>query len=90
MSGSWKARYEKLKEKTFVSTFEKPFINFVSDEEMMIENHMGIISYDAEEVVISTKKFYLKIHGSNMIIDYITREDVHLSGKFAAIEYDRM
>ncbi len=90
MRGFWKTTCEKVIEKTSVSAIDKPFINIVSDREIMIENHKGIITYDMSGVVIATKKFYLKIHGTDMIIDYITREDVRLLGRIDMIEYERI
>ena len=88
MSLGWKKRYITLVENTKMSTYDRPFLSMVSDEEIRVENHQGIVEYTSSEVVIKTLKFFVKVVGENLSIDSLTREDVSITGKIKSVDFE--
>ena len=88
MSLGWKKRYITLVENTKMSTYDRPFLSMVSDEEIRVENHQGIVEYTSSEVVIKTLKFFVKVVGENLSIDCLTREDVSITGKIKSVDFE--
>ncbi len=88
MSLGWKKRYITLVENTKISTYDRPFLSMVSDEEIRVENHQGIVEYTSSEVVIKTLKFFVKVVGENLSIDSLTREDVSITGKIKSVDFE--
>lgn len=65
-----------------------PKITVVGREEISIENHKGIDSFDKEFIKVKTNIGLVKIEGENFEILYIASETIVLSGRFKAISYE--
>lgn len=64
-----------------------PKITIVGDNEITIENHEGIESFEDECIRIKTNNGIIKIEGQNFEILYIASETIVLSGKFKSVDY---
>ena len=64
-----------------------PKITIVGDNEITIENHEGIESFEDECIRIKTNNGIIKIEGENFEILYIASETIVLSGKFKSVDY---
>lgn len=64
-----------------------PKITIVGDNEITIENHEGIESFEDECIKIKTNNGIIKIEGQNFEILYIASETIVLSGKFKSVDY---
>ena len=65
-----------------------PRITVIGNEEILIENHNGIESFDNECIKVNTKCGCVKIAGRNFEILYIAAETIVVSGQFKAIDYE--
>lgn len=65
-----------------------PKITVIGDEEILIENHKGIESFENEFIKIKTKCGVVEIAGKNFEILYIAAETIVISGKFKSINYE--
>ena len=64
-----------------------PKITIIGDNEITIENHEGIESFEDECIKIKTNNGILTIEGQNFEILYIASETIVLSGKFKSVDY---
>lgn len=64
-----------------------PKITILGDNEITIENHKGIESFEDECIRIKTNNGIIKIEGRNFEILYIASETIVLSGKFKSVDY---
>lgn len=67
-----------------------PIITILGDEEITIENHKGIDSFDNNMIKINTKATPIVIKGNDFEILYIGENTITLSGKFDSIVYERV
>lgn len=65
-----------------------PKIIVIGKEEITIENHKGILTFDENEIRINSKSGPLSIKGENFEILYIATSTITISGKFASISYE--
>lgn len=90
MNLGWKKRYMTLVENSRLSTCEGPFLSMISDNELMIENHNGIVNYFPEEILINTKEFFVKVSGEGLFIESLTRESINIMGKIKTVDFERI
>lgn len=64
-----------------------PNIKIVGNNEINIENHMGIIEYSAELLRINSGVGVIKVTGENLKINEINYEEVILTGEIKMIEF---
>ena len=64
-----------------------PKITIIGNNEITIENHEGIESFEDECIKIKTNNGIIKIEGQNFEILYIASETIVLSGKFKSVDY---
>jgi sporulation protein YqfC len=57
-------------------------------EEILIENHGGIIDYSSERIRISSKPGSVMIDGSGLLIRSIGSERIHIEGNILAILFE--
>lgn len=88
MSFGWKKSYSELVENIKVSTYDRPFISMVSDQEIRIENHQGIVEYCEERVIVKTLRFFINIYGKNLIVESMTKEELNIMGGIRAVEFE--
>lgn len=65
-----------------------PKIVLDADSNAWIENYIGIIEYSDKEVKINTAEFIVKITGEGLLMDFITNEDLSISGKITSVVYE--
>lgn len=88
MSFGWKKRYITLVENIKVSTYDRPFLSMVSDEEMRIENHQGIVEYCCDRIMVKTLNFFINIYGENLFVESMTKEEINIMGKINKVEFE--
>lgn len=64
-----------------------PHISMVGKEEIIIQNHNGILEYAEDVIRIKTKLGIVIISGRDLVISKITNEYIQASGKIKGIEY---
>lgn len=65
-----------------------PKIVIIGKEEVTIENHKGILTFETNEIKINTRFGPLTIKGENFEILYIASSTITVSGKFVSIYYE--
>ncbi|MCD8181673.1 MAG: sporulation protein YqfC [Firmicutes bacterium] len=65
-----------------------PRFTISGDKEIYIENHKGLLGYTDKEIRVLTGMGTVKIYGKNLCVDRIRLEDILISGKFDAVEYE--
>lgn len=65
-----------------------PKIIVIGKEEITIENHKGILTFNKNEIRINSKLGAISIKGDNFEILYIATSTITISGKFASISYE--
>ncbi|WP_291560472.1 MULTISPECIES: sporulation protein YqfC [unclassified Clostridium] len=64
-----------------------PKITVVSNNEITIENHKGIILFEKEMVKVKSSIAVITILGGNFEIIFVGGSTIVLTGKFKSIEY---
>lgn len=67
---------------------EVPKITIIGKEEIIIENHKGIIVFEKNIIRVNTKIKIIKIIGKNFEIIYIGESTLSIKGEFISIEYE--
>lgn len=65
-----------------------PKVVLDSNLNVWIENYLGIIEYSDSAVKVNTSDFIIKITGERLLIDFITNEDLSISGKILSVVYE--
>lgn len=65
-----------------------PKIVIIGKEEITIENHKGILTFEKNQLRINTRFGPIAIKGDNFEILYIAASTMTISGKFDAIFYE--
>lgn len=66
---------------------EMPHIQLVGNQWLQLENHHGIIAYEAQEVQISFNGGVLVVSGQELMIERVDREGICLTGKIASLSF---
>lgn len=64
-----------------------PVVELIGDRRVRIENYEGVIEYTDNIIRLNTNAQMLKISGFDLTIVNMTREEMIISGKIAAVEY---
>ena len=67
---------------------EMPKTTIIGKEEIVIENHKGIIVFERNIIKVKTKINNIKISGDNFEIIYIGESTLSIKGEFSSIEYE--
>lgn len=65
-----------------------PCINLTGNREVYISNHRGLLVYETEHIVISTKPFSIHIRGRNLIIETYSKEEILVKGYIFSMEFE--
>lgn len=90
MNNKIQDRFEKLGEKLDIpreAILDVPKITIISNTEVTIENHKGIMLFEREEIKIRTSIGTLSILGQDFEIIFIGGTTMVLNGKFKAVGY---
>lgn len=94
IKGRWimkKKLRQKLKETLEMPAeviMNSPKIVLESNNNVWIENYTGVIEYTQNMVRVNTNDFIVKVNGENLLIDFITNEDLSISGKILSVVYE--
>ncbi|MCT4508073.1 MAG: YabP/YqfC family sporulation protein [Tepidibacter sp.] len=64
-----------------------PRVTTISNKCINIENYISVMEYSTQMIKVNTKINVLKIEGDNLIIKYITEDDLCIEGKIYSVEY---
>ena len=64
-----------------------PVVTVTGQMEAVIENYRGIIEYTDSLIRIQTKTGQIRITGKGLQVDYYTNDDMKITGRISAIEY---
>ena len=64
-----------------------PHLSIVGNEDIIIQNHQGLLAYASDLVRIKTNIGVLGIHGRDLVVSKITNEYIRLTGVFSSISY---
>ena len=64
-----------------------PLLDFVGNQHLVIENHRGLLMYDAEQIAVSTKNYVIRILGMQLHIDSYTDDMLEISGNIQELRF---
>lgn len=67
----------------------QPVVTVLGRMELNIENYRGIIEYTDVLIRIQTKAGQIRITGKDLRVEYYTNDDMKLTGRIEAIEYQQ-
>ncbi len=65
-----------------------PKIVLLGKEELTIENHKGIVSFNNNEIRVDSKNGIIKVEGNNFEILYLGASTLTINGKIKTISYE--
>ena len=70
------------------ATLGLPRIIILGHEEMLIENHCGIVEYSPEIITVATKSGSTSVTGGGLLLKSIDTERIHITGKIITILFE--
>lgn len=64
-----------------------PHLSIVGNEDIIVQNHQGLLAYASDLVRIKTTSGILNIAGRQLMINKITNEYIRLTGRLTSISY---
>jgi len=64
-----------------------PKVSLIGNNQMLIENHKGIIEYTAQRIRVNSSIGVIKIIGNDMNLRNIAADDIMISGEIKTIEF---
>lgn len=64
-----------------------PRLTVIGREELYLENHKGIIEYDADRIRVNLARGFIEVHGNGLEIKAILPEELNISGHIKSIIY---
>lgn len=64
-----------------------PILTILGQLELCIENYRGILEYTDMCIRIQTKIGQIKVTGKNLQVEYYTNDEMKVTGRITAIEY---
>lgn len=64
-------------------------VELVGGNRVLIENHMGVIGYDSEQICVKVKFGQLTVIGSKMVLSRMTKEQLLITGYIESIQLHR-
>ncbi|WP_142414536.1 sporulation protein YqfC [Hathewaya massiliensis] len=86
---SSKAKIAKTLDMPSEALLNVPKFTIMADQEITVENHMGILSFKKEEIILKTSIGKVIIKGGDFEILFLGESTITLSGKFEAVNYER-
>ena len=62
-------------------------ITLTGNEQVMIENYKGILSYEENQIAVQGNHVVLRIIGTNLVIQYYSMEIMKVTGEITRLEY---
>lgn len=67
---------------------DAPRMILSGQEELLLEQHGGLFSYDSKCIRIRTKAGLLTLTGENLVIEYFGVQDLMIRGKIRSLSLD--
>ncbi|MHA0855795.1 sporulation protein YqfC [Paenibacillus sp. CMAA1364] len=67
--------------------FNLPRLTMIGNKELLIENHLSVIQFSPNQLILSLHEGYLEIEGSELMIRTILSQEVHVEGVIMNIKY---
>ena len=64
-----------------------PIITITGKQEVLLENHRGIIEYTSLLIRVQTKNGQVRITGNQLRIIYYTNDELKIGGRIECVEY---
>jgi len=64
-----------------------PKISLIGNNQMLVENHKGIIEYTAQRIRVNSANGVIRVIGNNMNLKNIAADDIMISGEIKIIEF---
>lgn len=65
-----------------------PRMTVTGSGSILIENHRGLVKYEAEHTVVSGGKLLLSLHGSGLELEAMNRDEIRLRGRIISIDFE--
>ena len=63
-------------------------ITVLGNRELLIENYKGVLEYREDNILLQGKKCRIRIRGSELMIDYYTKEEMKVYGRISEVSYE--
>lgn len=67
----------------------EPLVELVADNRILIENHMGVIGYDSEQIRVKVKFGQLIVIGSALMLSRMSKEQLLITGCIDSLQLCR-
>ncbi len=57
-----------------------PYLTLCGNQELLIENHRGFLTYSNTQMVILCKNFQIQINGKDLYVEYYTADSMKIQG----------
>ncbi|MGI5850751.1 MAG: sporulation protein YqfC [Clostridiales bacterium] len=68
-------------------TLNMPKINLIGNNQMLVENHRGIIEYTPSIIRVNSTIGLIRVQGEELHLRNIAEEDIMISGDIKSIEF---
>lgn len=65
-----------------------PKVTITGDNEIIIENHKGVVAFNDDMIKVNTSAGIMCIYGRKFEILFMSGSTVNISGKFRSVEYE--
>ena len=89
MREGFKVEYNEISSIPKEVSINDPKVTVFSLGKILVENFKGIVLYSNTNIEINTSKYFLKIKGEKMTINYMTKEELEISGVIQSIEFEK-
>ncbi len=82
------SRLERILEIPEELSSNQPKVTILGFEQLLIENHKGILEYQDYFIRLNTYIGIININGFNLKLDEMTNEDILIKGKIDSIDFE--
>ncbi|WP_132280502.1 sporulation protein YqfC [Natranaerovirga hydrolytica] len=68
-------------------TLGASLVTVTGKNEVYIENYKGIVEYDSDYIKLSTKKGQIELRGKRLLINYLTNDEMKITGRISNISF---
>lgn len=68
--------------------FQECFINMQENQNIVLQNFFSILEFTNQEILIQTKKNKVRIRGKKLKIEFLTQDEIEISGDIESICYE--
>lgn len=85
----WKQNLQRLREQTAAMASNRPgrtLLEIVGKDRLVIEHHLGIVSYSTEQILVAATYGQLRICGNRLNLCCMSREQLCVTGRVDSVE----